>query len=77
LTLPSGKKIYLLTKVRLVNHVLSEGHPSEVMDKSFILQPLMSEYIVKSKDSSKPGTIKVPAEIDDKVGYLKVQLIYI
>jgi adenosylhomocysteinase len=73
LTLPDGKKIYLLAKGRLANLVLSEGHPSEVMDMSFALQSLMSEYIVKNKGSFKPGIIEIPTEIDDKVGYLKIQ----
>lgn len=73
LIFPDGKKIYLLAKGRLANLVLSEGHPSEVMDMSFALQLLISEYIVKNRDSLKPGIIDVPTEIDDKVGYLKLE----
>ncbi len=73
LIFPNGKKVYLLAKGRLANLVLSEGHPSEVMDMSFALQSLMSEYIVKSKDTLKPGIVDVPIDIDDKVGSLKLQ----
>ena len=73
ITFPDGKKIYLLAKGRLANLVLSEGHPAEVMDMSFGLQSLMSEYIVKNKDSLKPGMVEVPVEIDDRVGFLKLQ----
>ena len=73
LIFPDGKKVYLLAKGRLANLVLSEGHPSEVMDMSFALQLLMSEYIVKNKDSLKPGVLEVPVDIDDKVGFLKLQ----
>ncbi|MFW9947967.1 MAG: adenosylhomocysteinase [Candidatus Odinarchaeota archaeon] len=73
LLMPNGKKVYLLAKGRLANLVLSEGHPAEVMDMSFGLQSLMSEYIVKNKDELKPGMIDVPTEIDDKVGFLKLQ----
>ncbi|MFW9880191.1 MAG: adenosylhomocysteinase [Candidatus Thorarchaeota archaeon] len=73
LLMPNGKKVYLLAKGRLANLVLSEGHPSEVMDMSFGLQSLMSEYIVKNKESLKLGMINVPMEIDDKVGFLKLQ----
>jgi adenosylhomocysteinase len=40
---------------------------------SFGLQSLMSEYIVKNKDKLKPGMSEVPIEIDDKVGFLKLQ----
>ena len=63
----------MLAKGRLANLVLSEGHPAEVMDMSFGLQSLMSEYIVKNKVTLKPGMIDVPAEIDDHVGFLKLQ----
>lgn len=45
----------------------------EVMDMSFARQSLMSEYIVKNKDSLKPGMVDVPTDIDDKVGILKLQ----
>ncbi|MFW9940693.1 MAG: adenosylhomocysteinase [Candidatus Thorarchaeota archaeon] len=72
ITFPNGKKVYLLAKGRLANLVLSEGHPAEVMDMSFGLQSLMSEYIVKNKDSLKPGITAIPADIDDKVGFLKL-----
>ncbi len=73
LTLPNGNKTYLLAKGRLANLVLSEGHPSEVMDMSFGLQSLMSEYIVKNKGLWKAGIINIPTEIDDKVGFLKLE----
>lgn len=75
LILPNNKKVYLLAKGRLANLVLSEGHPSEVMDMSFALQSLMSEYIAKNKDFLKPGMLEIPANIDDQVGYLKLKAI--
>jgi adenosylhomocysteinase len=73
LIFPSGKKVYLLAKGRLANLVLSEGHPSEVMDMSFALQSLISEYIVKNKNLLKPGMIEIPSDIDDQVGSLKLK----
>jgi adenosylhomocysteinase len=73
LIFPSGKKIYLLAKGRLANLVLSEGHPSEVMDMSFALQSLMSEYIVKNKETFKNGVLPIPEDIDNHVGFLKLQ----
>ena len=73
LTFPDGKKVYLLAKGRLANLVLSEGHPSEVMDMSFGLQSLMSEYIIKNKTKLEPGMADVPIDIDDKVGFLKLE----
>ncbi|MHA1371458.1 MAG: adenosylhomocysteinase [Promethearchaeota archaeon] len=72
ITLPNGNKVYLLARGRLANLVLTEGHPSEVMDMSFALQSLISEYIAKKKTFS-PGIIKVPEEIDDQVGMLKLE----
>lgn len=73
ITLPNGNKVYLLAQGRLANLVLSEGHPSEVMDMSFALQSLMSEYIVKNKDSLQPGMISVPTDINDEVAFLKLK----
>ncbi|MFX0136146.1 MAG: adenosylhomocysteinase, partial [Candidatus Hodarchaeota archaeon] len=73
LIFPDGKKVYLLAKGRLANLVLSEGHPSEVMDMSFALQSLMSEFIVKNQGNFNPGIIEIPVEIDDKVGFLKLE----
>ena len=45
--MPNGKKVFLLTKGRLANLVLSEGHPSEVIDMSFDQQSLMSDISSK------------------------------
>ena len=71
--LPTKVKRNIIAKGRLANLVLSEGHPSEVMDMSFGLQALMSEYIVKNKDALKPGMVEVPVDIDDRVGLLKLE----
>jgi adenosylhomocysteinase len=73
ITLPNGNKVYLLGQGRLANLVLSEGHPAEVMDQSFALQALVSQYIVENKGKFKAGMIKVPVGIDNKVGYLKLK----
>ncbi len=54
-------------------NILSEEHPVEVMEMSFGLQSLMSEDIIKNKDSLKPRMIKVPIEIDEQIGFLKLQ----
>lgn len=74
-TLPNGNRVYLLAQGRLANLVISEGHPSEVMDMSFALQALISEYIVKNKQDLKPGMITIPEDIVDQIGYLKLQSI--
>jgi len=72
-TLPNGNRVYLLAQGRLANLVISEGHPSEVMDMSFALQALISEYIVKNKQDLKPGMITSPEDIVDQIGYLKLE----
>ncbi|MBN2156095.1 MAG: adenosylhomocysteinase [Candidatus Lokiarchaeota archaeon] len=73
LTLPNENKIYLLGQGRLANLVLSEGHPAEVMDQSFALQSLISKYIIENREIFNPGIIKVPEDIDNQVGFLKLQ----
>ncbi len=73
LTFPDGRKVYLLAQGRLANLVLAEGHPSEIMDMSFALQSLISEYIMKNKDKLKPGIMKIPEHIDNEVGFLKLK----
>ncbi|GAJ00183.1 unnamed protein product, partial [marine sediment metagenome] len=45
----------------------------EVMDMSFGLQSLMSEYIIKNKNKLEPGMADIPIDIDDKVGFLKLE----
>ncbi len=74
LIMPTGNRVYLLAQGRLANLAISEGHPSEVMDMSFGLQLLMSEYIVKNKAmlKKKKGMVPVPVAINDQVGLLKL-----
>ncbi|MHA1206380.1 MAG: adenosylhomocysteinase, partial [Candidatus Hodarchaeales archaeon] len=69
-----GRHINLLGEGRLINLAAAEGHPSEVMDLSFALQSLATEYIVKNKDNlSKLGgkVVEIPKDIDDGVAVLK------
>ena len=75
-TLADGRKINLLGEGRLINLAAAEGHPSEVMDLSFALQSLATEFIVKNKDNlSKLGgkVVEIPKDIDDGVAVLKCQ----
>ena len=66
-----GRRIYLLGEGRLINLVAAEGHPASVMDMSFSLQALMSEYSVKNGLSV--AVHKVPQDIDDLVASLKLK----
>lgn len=70
--LPNGKRVYLLAKGRVVNLVLAEGHPPDVMDMSFSNQALVSEYLVKHKDL-KTGIYNVPEKTDMMVASMKLE----
>jgi adenosylhomocysteinase len=72
-TMRDGRRIYLLGEGRLINLTAAEGHPAAVMDMSFANQALSAEYLVKNKESLKPGVYVVPKEIDQEVGRLKLE----
>ena len=48
------------------------GHPIEVMDLSFALQALCTQYIAKNGKKLKGGVYEVPQEIDEQVANLKL-----
>jgi adenosylhomocysteinase len=73
---PDNRRINLLGEGRLINLAAAEGHPSEVMDLSFSLQALASEYIVKNKkniESFGGKVIEIPPDIDNNVALLKCE----
>lgn len=70
-TLRNGRQLYLLGDGRLVNLVLGDGHPVEIMDISFALQALTLQHIVESDELS-PAVYSVPDEIDRKVARMKL-----
>lgn len=71
--LPNRRKIYLLGKGRLINLAAAHGHPPSVMDMSFAVQALTTEYAVKNRGKLKPRVHTVPPEIDETVARLKLQ----
>ncbi len=71
--LPNKRKIYLLGKGRLINLAAANGHPASVMDMSFAVQSLTTEYALKNKGKLKPMVYGVPEEIDDTVSRLKLR----
>ncbi|MFX1286749.1 MAG: adenosylhomocysteinase [Promethearchaeota archaeon] len=74
--LSDGRRINLLGEGRLINLAAAEGHPSEIMDSSFALQALASEYIVKHKNEMKKlggRVIQIPVAIDNRVATLKCE----
>src|SRR3989344_2621175 len=73
LTLPSGKRLYVLGEGRLVNLVAAEGHPAVVMDMSFANQSLAAAWFVKRRGTLKPKVYTLPKEIDQRVARLKLR----
>ncbi len=69
--LADGHAIYLLGEGRLVNLVLGDGHPVEIMDISFALQALTLRHVVESEPLP-PALYPVPREIDDRVARMKL-----
>jgi adenosylhomocysteinase len=64
--LHNGRRIYILGEGRLVNLVLGDGHPVEIMDISFALQALTLRHIAAHPALS-PGVYAVPDEVDQEV----------
>ena len=71
--LANGRRIYLLGEGRLINLAAAEGHPASVMDMSFAVQALTTEYCVKNHLALKPRVYTVPERIDDWVARLKLK----
>jgi adenosylhomocysteinase len=63
----NGKKLYLLSRGRVVNLVAAEGHPPEVMALSFANQLLSILYVAKNHKKLEKKVLGVPEEIDDAV----------
>jgi adenosylhomocysteinase len=64
----NGKRLFLLSKGRVVNLVAAEGHPPEVMALSFANQLLSILHIARNHDKMEVKVHSVPEKIDDDVG---------
>jgi adenosylhomocysteinase len=62
-----GRRVYLLGDGRLINLAAGQGHPAEIMDLSFALQALSSEYLTRHGAELPPRVLPVPAELDRAV----------
>lgn len=71
--LADGRSINVLAEGRLVNLAAAEGHPASVMDMSFAVQALTTEYVIKNQKMLKPKVYNVPVEIDKWVARLKLE----
>lgn len=72
--LAGGKKIFILGEGRLVNLAAAEGHPGEVMSLSFCGQALACEYIVDNKGKLGAEVYTLPAEIDQYISQLQLNV---
>jgi adenosylhomocysteinase len=60
----NGKRLYLLSKGRVVNLIAAEGHPPEVMALSFANQLLSILHVAKNHDKMEAKVYGVPEKID-------------
>ena len=72
-TLKNGKRIFVLAQGRLINLSAAEGHPACVMDMSFAVQALASEWCIKNAGKLEHTVHTVPSEIDETVSRLKLE----
>jgi adenosylhomocysteinase len=71
---PSGKRIIMLAKGRLVNLGCGTGHPSFVMSSSFANQTIAQIELYTKADHYKVGQVYVlPKHLDEKVARLHLQ----
>jgi adenosylhomocysteinase len=66
-TLPSGRRVYLIGKGRIANLVAAEGHPPEVMQMSFANQMLAAIRIHRDHGSMEKRVYGVPPQLEDEV----------
>ncbi len=67
------KKLYLIAEGRLVNLVVGDGHPIEVMDMSFSDQALAIRFIAENHEKLERKVYRLPEELDRKVARLKLE----
>ena len=71
--LSKNRSIFLLGEGRLINLAAAEGHPASVMDMSFAVQALTTEYAVKKRGKLGADVYDVPRRIDEWVARLKLK----
>ena len=70
--LADGKVLNVLAEGRLVNLAGGNGHPAEIMDMSFSVQALASEWVAKHRDNLEVKLYDIPNQIDDQIGWAKL-----
>ncbi len=72
-TMPSGNRIILLAKGRLVNLGCATGHPSYVMSSSFSNQTIAQIELFTQTDKYPVGVYTLPKHLDEKVARLQLK----
>jgi adenosylhomocysteinase len=72
ITLPSGNRIILLAKGRLVNLGCATGHPSYVMSSSFANQTIAQIELFTKTAQYPVGVYTLPKHLDEKVARLQL-----
>jgi adenosylhomocysteinase len=72
---PSGRRIILLAKGRLVNLGCATGHPSYVMSSSFANQTIAQIELWQERESGRypVGVYTLPKHLDEKVARLQLK----
>ena len=73
ITLPSGNRIILLAKGRLVNLGCATGHPSYVMSSSFANQTIAQIELYTKNGDYPIGVYTLPKHLDEKVARLQLK----
>ncbi|ACM20604.1 S-adenosyl-L-homocysteine hydrolase [Geotalea daltonii FRC-32] len=71
--MPSGNRIILLAKGRLVNLGCATGHPSYVMSSSFANQTIAQIEIFSNPGKYAVGVYTLPKHLDEKVARLQLK----
>ncbi|MGC8539839.1 MAG: adenosylhomocysteinase [Phycisphaerae bacterium] len=72
-TLKNGKRILVLGEGRLINLAAAHGHPASVMDMSFAVQALATEWSIKNRSKLTNKVHEVPKSVDEWVAALKLE----
>ncbi len=70
---PSGRRIILLAKGRLVNLGCATGHPSYVMSSSFANQTIAQIELFNHHEKYPVGVYTLPKHLDEKVARLQLK----
>jgi len=73
--LQNGRTIYLLGEGRLVNLVVGDGHPAEIMDLSFSAQLMAMLYLKDNAGKLPKDVIEFPKELSKQIAKSKLDVL--